>query len=406
VASASTHLVDNGLSLIAIGLDSAATEMARAAGTQEAFQNFIALPEYAQAQPIASLTGPLEGSEVVVGLIDFDRHRELAAEAAVALQTLCRGRAKLVALSVDENPELILAAMRAGCTEYLRKPSKVGELRSCLQKICQRSRSQSRGFGSPAGKVLGFMAVRGGAGATTISVHLGTFLAQRQSHKVLVIDRHLHLGHVAMLLGVEDQGYDFPEMVSNLARLDNSLLNSFVARHTSGLHVLRSPDALNQVEALPAEALERAIRFASRVYDFVLLDCPQGMDECNQAVARCCDEYYLVATPELPAVRNLSRYLARMADLGLPGTKLQVVLNQQDSHRAVTAKQIEEAIAHRVDFVLPFSPSELVRSVDIGEPIPIDRKSAFANEIRKWATALAPSPAIANETGRRFAFWS
>jgi len=222
----------------------------------------------------------------------------------VALQAASGGRATLVALSAGENPELILNAMRAGCTEYLRKPLQPDELATCLQKLCERNRTTARGLGPSSGRILGFMGVRGGAGATTIAVHLGTYLAQCQSRKTLLIDCHPCLGHAAMLLGLEADGYSFPEMVGNISRLDHELLNSFVARHASGLHVLRSPDAVSPAPSLCTEALELAIRFASGVYDFALIDCPSGMDENNQAVVRCCDEFHFVATPELPAVRD------------------------------------------------------------------------------------------------------
>jgi Flp pilus assembly CpaE family ATPase len=94
-----------------------------------------------------------------------------------------------------------------------------------------------------------------------------------------------------------------------------------------------------------------------------------------------------------------------MAELELPPARFKVVLNQQDSRRAVTLEQIQEAVVHSVDVVLPFSPSDLVRAVDAGELVPPDKKSPFAGEIRKWASALAPVTVTAGETRRRFAFW-
>ena len=406
MASGSPHIADKGLRLITIGLDQGAAESAQRVAAEESIQHFTAFPEYVEAHAIGGVAGQADGSEAIVCLVNFDKNKELAAKSAVAVQAACGGRATLVALSAEENPALILMAMRAGCTEYLRQPLQTDGLASCLQRLWARCRATSAANASGAGRMIGFLGVRGGAGATTIAVHLGTFLAQRHSQKTLLLDRHPHLGHVAMLLGLETQGYDFPEMVDNLARMDLALLNSYVACHSSGLHVLRSPESLSRRSAMCGEALERAIRFLGGIYDFILVDCPQGMDECNQVVVRRCDEFYFVTTPELPAVRDLSRYLACAAELEIPPAKLKVILNQQDSRRVVTAEQVEEAIQHPVNLTLPFCPSDLVPAVDAGEPVPCSKKSPFAIQIRKWACTLAPAPEAATHTRRRFAFWS
>ena len=296
--------------------------------------------------------------------------------------------------------------MRAGCTEYLHKPLQANELASCLQKLRRRWLATSPGIAPVCGRMVGFVGVRGGAGTTTVAVHLGTFLARRQSQKTLLIDTHLQLGHVGMLLGMDSHGYHFLDLVGDIARLDRSLVSSYVAHHASGLDLLPSPGALQPARPIATDAWERALGFVAELYDFILLDCPPGMEELNQVSVRCCAEVHLVATPELPAVRDLARYLARLQELQVPAEKLKVIINRQDSHRTVSVEQIEQAIGHPVNLVLPASAAELVRAVDTGEPISPDKKSEFANQIRKWACALAPAAAPATEVKRRFAFWS
>src|ERR1035441_6590665 len=66
---------------------------------------------------------------------------------------------------------------------------------------------------------------------------LGTFLAKRHAQKVLIVDLHPHLGHVAMLLGMDSHSYTFHELLRNVARLDLTLLNSYVVHHSSGVDV-------------------------------------------------------------------------------------------------------------------------------------------------------------------------
>lgn len=405
MTNGSPHIDGETLCLTTVGLDSAEAETARQVASRETVKVFTAIPDYVPS-PANAQPAPLSDGAASVYLIDFDTSKDMASQTAVDIQALANGRATLIALSAAENPELILSAMRAGCTEYLRKPLQADELASCLQKLRARWLSTFPRSNSAGGRVLGFLGVRGGAGATTLAVHLGTFLARRQSQKTLIIDHHLQLGHVAMLLGMDSHGYGFLDLVGNIARLDRTLLNSYVAHHASGLDVLPSPDSLNQAIAIPADAQERAIRFVAGIYDFVLLDCPHGMAEANQVIVRCCDEFNLVATPELPALRDLSRYLARMAELEVPSEKLKVIINRQDPHRTVTVDQIEQAIGRPVNLILPSGTTDLIRAVDTGEPIPPEKKSEFAGQITRWACALAPAAAPAPAPKRRFAFWS
>lgn len=405
MANESHYIDDEGLCLTAVGIDAATAETVRQVALRQAIKLLPPTPDYLSSPTSSQLTRQMDGAAMVF-LIDFDTSKDMAAQTAVAIQSWANGRAALVALSADENPELILNAMRAGCTEYLRKPLRAEELASCIQRLRTRRLSTGPRSATPGGRVLGFLGVRGGAGVTTIAVHLGTFLARRQSRKTLIIDHHLQLGHVAMMLGMDSYDYGLLDLVGNIDRLDRTLLNGYVAHHASGVDVLPSADSLSQESAISFDAQERAIRFVAGVYDFVLVDCPRGLSEINQVTIQCCDEFHLVATPDVPALRDLARYLARMAELQVPSEKIKVIINRQETHRTVTVEQIEQAIGHPVDLLLPPSTVDLIRAVDTGEPISPEKKSEFAGQIRKWACALAPAAAEVTESKRRFAFWS
>ena len=105
-------------------------------------------------------------------------------------------------------------------------------------------------------------------------------------------------------------------------------------------------------------------------------------------------------------MRDLARYVDRMAECDVRPAKVKVVVNQHGPHRTVTAENIEKAIRHPVSITLPNSSAELMRAVDTGEPIAPEKKSAFGSQIRNWASTLVPAEAGRIETKRRFAFWN
>ena len=396
----------DGISVVTVGLDWNTVDIVRQATVKERWVFEGDFPDYEQviANPHVAERG--QGGGALIWVIDFDKNEVLAAQAATALQGLSQGRTASIALSERAQPELILSAMRAGCSEYLEKPISADQLLDSIARQRTRWLASEDHRGSRSGKVLGVMGVRGGAGATTIAVHLATFLSKLYGKKTLIVDQHRHLGHVALFLGLDAPSYNFYEVVKNIERLDNDLLASFVTHHSSGVDVLSSPADWNDGNAGNPEFLERAIRFLAGAYEYVIVDCASGLDDESLSTVTCCDELYLIATQEVPALRDLSRYLDRVLDCDLPSQKLQVIINRYSSDRGVTIEQIESAIRRPVSVRVPNSPVELTRSVDMGTPITPDRKSEFGNQIKKWVASLVPAETTTPEPKRRFAFWS
>src|SRR5271167_2089353 len=150
------HLDCEGLCLITGGLGPAVADNVRQVASQESVKFVCAFPDYSQNLLNAQLVQPLQGAEALVCVIDFDKSQDLAIQTASTIQPLVNGRTTLIALSADENPDLILNAMRAGCSEYLTKPLRADQLSSCLRKLRARLLSTPLHPAKAAGKVLAF----------------------------------------------------------------------------------------------------------------------------------------------------------------------------------------------------------------------------------------------------------
>ena len=163
MSSVTPHTEGGSLCLITVGLDPEATQTVKQAAMQESVKFISAFPDYLQNVSPAQLEEQMQGAEALVCLIDFDKNKDMAVQAATNLQPLLNGRTALIALSGDENPGLILEAMRAGCNEYLTRPLQEWQLSSCLQKLRARWLSSPVHQPRTAGQVLVFLGVRGGA---------------------------------------------------------------------------------------------------------------------------------------------------------------------------------------------------------------------------------------------------
>jgi pilus assembly protein CpaE len=345
-------------------------------------------------------------AQACIAVIDFDSEPERALESAEFLRQSFFHKIAIVALSSATDPDLLLRAMRAGCSEFLGKPFDCDEFTDTLTRLEQRW-TANIAHPHDTGKVLSFFGAKGGVGTTTLAVHLAMFLVRAFKKRVLLIDDHAQLGHVCLYLGLDGSHHHFHELVRNVSRLDQDLLKGFIATHPSGLDVLSSPDVHGGQRNTDAESVERTLEFLSTQYDFVLLDCEPSFQDINLAIIALSTWVYLVATPEIGSIRDLSRYVDGLIQNEQATEKLQVVINRYSSNEAITIEQIEKAVRLPIAIKIPNSYTELVKSINIGEPVSSDRKSDFSLQLMKWAAGLAgaaettaPEPAK-----KRFSLW-
>lgn len=349
----------------------------------------------------------LERAEVPVWVIGFDRDRAAAIAACDAIQHAMHGRASLIAVSESTDAALILEAMRAGCSEYLTPPVAVDQVGEAMERLRTRLNTRKIVAAKAVGRILAVLGARGGAGATTLAVHLASFLARQYNKRVLLLDEHRRFGHVSLYLGEHEAKHHFYELVRNIDRLDESLLQGFVLHHSAALDLLPSPDSFDDSADVSLNDVQRAIRFLGHNYEFVVIDCPHGVHNLSLATVECCDELYLVATPDVPALRDLSRCLDNFRQSNVSPEKVRVVINRHSSDGALGLEQIEKAIQQPIAFTIPNASVDLIRAMNTGSPVPPERKSEFTSHMKKWAASLVPeAEQEIPEPRRKFAFWN
>lgn len=351
----------------------------------------------------------ISAAKACIAIVDFDLNPEQAVETTAYLQQLFAGRLTVIALAESRDPELLLMAMRGGCSEFLHKPYDGRMFADTLRRL-ETQWSNSAAAPAAVGNVLTFLGVKGGVGTTTLAVHLAIYLVQYHQKKTLLIDHHPELGHVCVYLGLDGTRYNYQEVVRSVSRLDSELLKGFVAKHPSGLEVLSSPDLCGGTKSLDPDAVTRTLEFLKSEYDYVIIDCPSSLDETTAAIIDSSASVYLVATPDIGAIRDLSRYVDNLM-MGQGTTeKMQVVVNRDSSRYAVNVEHIEKAIRLPVAMRLPNSYADLVRSANLGEPISLKNKSEFTSQFMKWANTLVGSRATEPEVKVKkassiFAMW-
>jgi pilus assembly protein CpaE len=220
-----------------------------------------------------------------------------------------------------------------------------------LMEGCQRSLALSQrltGHGeSPSrgdGRVITVFSAKGGVGKTTVSTNVAGELALDGS-RVLLVDLDLAFGDVAICLGVSPER-SMADVVAMSGHLDQQGLNSVVVRHDSGLDVVCAPSSPAEADHIPAATVTELLQVAKGLYDYIVVDTPPAFDEHVLAAFDMSDVSILLATLDVPAVKNLRLTLDTLDLLGHPRDSWVVVLNRANSKVGLTIDDVAVAL-HR-----------------------------------------------------------
>jgi len=326
----------------------------------------------------------LEQFQHRVVIIDFDEGEE-SARVARKLHAGCGTGVSLFAASTDARSEQIIAAMRAGCSEYLVKPFQAERVAEALTHIETWSPGKLPG---QKGRIVTLMGSKGGTGVTSLAVHLALSLVQRHQKKVLLVDQHSSLGEIALCLGLGRHQYSFYELVHNMDRLDAELLQGFVLQHYSGLHVLDAPQAMQAFRDTPPDAIEHTLAFLADNYQFVVVDTPPGMSEDTCAAIRQSDRLAIIITPELPAIHNAIRSIEFLTGLHYPSDHIDIVLNRHSGRSTLPDREIEASLRRQIAAKVPNNYAKFVSAINAGMPIDSGHRSDVPSAFDAWADRI------------------
>src|SRR5947209_2241686 len=322
-------------------------------------------------------------------IVDFDRDRRLAAAAAEMIHSAAPETA-LFAVSSDSQPDLIIQAMRSGCSEYLLKPMGREQLLNSVARVGGRRRERLQPFKA---QVLAFMGAKGGCGVTSLVTQLGALLANSFSKKTLVVDLHPDFGDAALYLGLTRYKYHFFELVENNDRLDAELLNSFLARHSSGLELIPAPEGNDAPRRILPGAVAQTFDFLKMRYDYILVDMAPGLSDENLEMIRHCDQLHVITVAEVSALRNVVRHFDYLTRKEIPRERFRVVLNRHQKRGLISDGEIEKTIGQKIFWKVPNQYAHVVKAINGGDPLAQLSTSEVTKNLKDLASTLGAKPA-------------
>ena len=302
----------------------------------------------------------------------------------------------VVLIRRQESGELIRQALRVGVKDVLSSASDETAVRTAAARALEIARTlrgrlgggaptTDAGEGRPPGKVVTVFSSKGGCGKTFLSTNLAVSLA-RGGAEVALVDLDLHFGDVAIMLHL------FPSHTIHDAaqspNLDALSLKSFLTRHDSGIWALVAPTEPTVADSINPGTIGSILKLLRSAFDYVVIDTPPAFSEPVLAAFDESDWLVMLATLDVPSIKNLKLTLQTMELLHFPKGRMRVVVNRADSKVGLRLPDVEKLLSSPVDTTIPSSRS-VPLSVNKGSPIMVEEpKGPVAEAIRRVAAQL------------------
>ena len=155
------------------------------------------------------------------------------------------------------------------------------------------------------GEVIVITSGKGGVGKTTTTANIGIGLSSA-GKKVLVIDTDLGLRNLDVVLGLENRiVYNLVDVVEGNCRIKQALIKD--KRHQN-LFLLPSAQTKDKTAVSPEQMKKLADELRNE-YDYIIMDCPAGIEQGFQNAIAGADHAIVVTTPEVSAIRDADRII-------------------------------------------------------------------------------------------------
>ena len=217
------------------------------------------------------------------------------------------------------------------------------------------------------GKVIVITSGKGGVGKTTTTANIGIGLSQMDK-KVIVIDTDLGLRNLDVVMGLENRiVYNLVDVIEGSCRLKQALIKD---KRFPELYLLPSAQTKDKTAVSP-EQMRKLIADLKDEFDYILLDCPAGIEQGFENAVAGADRAIIVTTPEVSAIRDADRIIGLLETHGIKNNDLIINRLRVDMVKRgdmMSVEDVTEILAINLLGVIP-DDEQVVIATNQGEPI-------------------------------------
>lgn len=306
--------------------------------------------------------------------------------------------------------EVLQSALRAGARDAVQVDptgdavaqavARVGEVLGTPQRAAPLAAPPVPGSAAALraapGRLVAVFSTKGGVGKSTVATNVATAMARKIDDAVTLMDADLQFGDVSVMLGLPPD-HTVLDAAASIQYADPELMRNLVTRLDSGLLVLPAPSEPALATSIPPEDMTAVCSALQGISGFVVVDVPTSFDDTTLGVLEAADDVLLVASMDIPSVKNLKVGMQALDLMAIAGPKLKLVLNRANAQVKLDVREIEHVLGLRAAFPVPYDIA-VPLSINAGVPVVMhDPRSAAARAFEHIAdTMLGSQPGSGN----------
>ena len=312
-----------------------------------------------------------EGTPSLILFESTMRGQELFAQLE-QLASVCDADTKVVMIGAVNDIKLYRDLMEQGLSEYLVPPFHPLTL---IRSISDMYADPEKPF---IGKVVVFFGAKGGAGSSTIAHNVAWGMATKIMQETALVDLDSSWGTTGLDFNY-DSSQGLEEALADHERLDDTLLDRIMIRHTEKLSILPAAASLGSTSPTSPEAYEALVNGMRGLSPMTLLDMPHVWSDWSKQILKSADEVVITATPDLANLRNAKNLIEFLKAARPNDPDPLLVLNKTGVPKTaeIPVKDFAAAVGINPSLVLAYEPVVYTEASNDGKMLS-DLKSAEA----------------------------
>lgn len=251
------------------------------------------------------------------------------------------------------------------------------------------------------GEVIVVTSGKGGVGKTTTTANIGTGLSLR-GKSVVLVDADIGLRNLDVVMGLENRiVYDLVDVVDGVCRLKQALIKD---KRYNNLYLLPAAQTKDKNAVTPQQMQKLCMDLAEE-FDFVIVDCPAGIEQGFKNAIAGATRALVVTTPEVSAVRDADRIIGLLESSGLRNPQLIINRIKIDMVKRGDMMNIDDMIDILAIDLIGVVPDDenIVVSTNRGEPAVTNEDSlagqAYKNIVRRTLGEDVPFMNLESDDG-------
>jgi pilus assembly protein CpaE len=307
-------------------------------------------------------------------------------------------------LFFSDRPDASLREIiQAGADDILRMPFDPDDLVMALERSLEIGRmrmlsgaakvsalpTSMEPSGGGLAKVFTVSSATGGCGKTFLATNMALYLAKHTRKKVVLVDLDLQFGEVSAALRMRPRYTIHDALEEGTFDLDEHL-NELLVQHESGFWVLAAPKDPAEADRIGPVDVTRVLEALRTRCDYIVVDTPAALTEIVLAAFDVSERLYVLATVDLPSVRNLGVFLQMLDKLKISSDNISLILNKAERDVGLDVNQIVRLFPQGFRAILPYA-KEVSRSINVGMPvIASDPSSEVSHKLNDCLVELLP----------------